>query len=402
MTSQPSAPTRTRRAWLEAPRRLALTRPGKFFLLMTLGVGFGAINTGNNLLFLLLGMMLSLIIASGLLSEAVLRHVLPARRLPRNLEARQPAPGSFRVENRGSWPALSLEVAEQNTRAVAGPLAGQTVGPRHVPWYTFWRGSEATPKSASAYCLRANAEAEESLPTHYRLPARGRYELPGLEVSTRFPFGLFDKSRRFDAPEEITVLPQIFPADLWLSRLELHWGDVSTNKRGPGEEFFGLRDYRAGEDQRQIHWKSSARRGEPVVRETEALHQRALAVLFDHRGPTDSKRDILRFERGLSHLCGLLQTLQRRGIHTHLITCHDAFDLGGGLTAAMHHLATIEFATIDTPPPSLPEGLRDRVGPIHVGFDELLPPATPGSLRLTFNELADSADSADPTHPEEP
>ena len=51
---------------------------------MTLLVGFGAINTGNNLLYLLLGMMLALILLSGVLSETTLRKLRVRRRLRRS------------------------------------------------------------------------------------------------------------------------------------------------------------------------------------------------------------------------------------------------------------------------------------------------------------------------------
>ena len=63
-------------------RKLKFTREGKYFLGITLGVGFAAINTGNNLLYLLLGMMLSLIIVSGVMSELSLRNLTVKRRLP--------------------------------------------------------------------------------------------------------------------------------------------------------------------------------------------------------------------------------------------------------------------------------------------------------------------------------
>ncbi len=52
------------RTWWRPPRRLQFTREGKYFVGITIGVGFAAINTGNNLLYLLLGMMLSLIIVA--------------------------------------------------------------------------------------------------------------------------------------------------------------------------------------------------------------------------------------------------------------------------------------------------------------------------------------------------
>ena len=70
------------RRWLRPPRRLEFTREGKYFVAITVGVGFAAINTGNNLLYLLLGMMLSFIIASGILSELSLRELAVMRTPP--------------------------------------------------------------------------------------------------------------------------------------------------------------------------------------------------------------------------------------------------------------------------------------------------------------------------------
>src|SRR5262245_33888588 len=72
---------RLRRAW-RPPRKLQFTREGKYFVGITIGVGFAAINTGNNLLYLLLGMMLSLIIASGIMSELSLRALTVTRQPP--------------------------------------------------------------------------------------------------------------------------------------------------------------------------------------------------------------------------------------------------------------------------------------------------------------------------------
>ncbi len=70
------------RRWFRPPRKLKLTREGKYFIGITFGVGFAAINTGNNLLYLLLGMLLSLIVVSGVMSELSLRHLTVVRRLP--------------------------------------------------------------------------------------------------------------------------------------------------------------------------------------------------------------------------------------------------------------------------------------------------------------------------------
>src|ERR1700740_1088867 len=86
MPAPPTAPPEPRvtswRQRVRPPRRLKFTREGKFFVGITLGVGFAAINTANNLLYLLLGMLLALIVVSGIMSELSLRALTVVRRLP--------------------------------------------------------------------------------------------------------------------------------------------------------------------------------------------------------------------------------------------------------------------------------------------------------------------------------
>src|SRR3954467_3879925 len=101
------------RRWLRPPRRLQFTREGKYFVGITIGVGFAAINTGNNLLYLLLGMMLSLIIASGVLSELSLRDLEVTRQPPANLHARRPFLMGIGLKNhKRRLPSFSIEVED--------------------------------------------------------------------------------------------------------------------------------------------------------------------------------------------------------------------------------------------------------------------------------------------------
>src|SRR5882762_2236566 len=75
---------------LRPPRRLSFTREGRIIVFLSVGVGFAAINTGNNLLYLLLGWLLSFIIASGVLSEMTLRDLRVERRPPPRIYASEP------------------------------------------------------------------------------------------------------------------------------------------------------------------------------------------------------------------------------------------------------------------------------------------------------------------------
>src|SRR5690554_6831862 len=204
-------------------------------------------------------MMLSLILASGILSEAVIRRLHAERNLPHRIFADSNAPGSFLVSNPAGWPSLSIEVVERGAMGLQGPLSGQNIGPQHIPWWKFWRRTNRRAKDATApnthaaiaqaYSMRVEARERQDLATRYLFPARGRFELPGLDIITRFPFGLFEKRRELDACAQLTVFPAACEAREWLSDIHAHFGDITRHQRGSGEDFFGLRDYQPGEDQ---------------------------------------------------------------------------------------------------------------------------------------------------------
>lgn len=364
------------RAWTKPPRELVMTSSGKFLCLLTLGVGFGAVNTGNNLLFLLLGMLLSLILASGVLSEAVVRDVTAKRRLPPRLVAGVGTLGAYQVANPKRFASLSIDVGDRNVLAVAGPAAGRHFGPPVIPWWKVWRGKPDAESVANAYALRLDRDTEASLDARFSIPIRGRYHLETMRISTRFPFGLFEKSRRVDSPAEVTVLPAGIEASDWVATIFGRFGEVATNRRGAGEEFYGLRDYRTGEDQRQIHWKSTARRGAAVIRETEALTQREVEIAFCDW----SARPILPadFERGVSKTVGLISALSGKGWRVGLRTRDDVIAPGTGaghvdrMLAALavvvpHTTATVfddiaDLARIAVGPSATVSAVRAEVG----------------------------------------
>ena len=97
------------RAW----RRIRFTRAGLLFTLGALGVGFAAINTGNNLLYLLLGAMLGAMAVSGWLSEQTLRGLAITRSAPTGIPVEQDVRIRYRVTNRkGRLASFAVELQE--------------------------------------------------------------------------------------------------------------------------------------------------------------------------------------------------------------------------------------------------------------------------------------------------
>src|ERR1700761_3855598 len=169
-------------------RRLKFTREGKFFVGITLGVGFAAINTANNLLYLLLGMLLALIVVSGVMSELSLRDLTVVRRLPLRAQVGRPHLVEIEVFNHKSRvPSYAIEVEDLR--------AGQPADKR-----CFFL--KISPKSAQVAAYR-------------RTPVRrGRDVHVGFRIATRFPFGLFEKSREVTAAGELIIYPAVDPVQL--------------------------------------------------------------------------------------------------------------------------------------------------------------------------------------------
>lgn len=333
---------------MRPPRQLALTTAGKFFILITLGIGFGAINTGNNLLFLLLGMLLSIIVVSGLLSEAVLRELEAVRRLPTRLTAGTAAPGTFIIENPRSYASLSILVEDPLARGIAGPARGETVGFEPIVWWKVWKspGEDDKPLSAG-YSLRVAGGESQSVEARWLFERRGRYHIPRLAVRTRFPFALFDKSRDIDEAVDVTVFPEPLDASEWARSVSARFGDVETNRRGRGDEYFGLRDHRPNDDARRVHWKVSAKRGKLVVREEEDRAQRAVEVALAHwhDGVPDA-RALEDFEIYVRRTAGLIGILAQEGYRVGLRLGHTLIEPGTGgrhIDRILNELAVVEL-----------------------------------------------------------
>ncbi|HLK38626.1 MAG TPA: DUF58 domain-containing protein [Polyangiaceae bacterium] len=271
MTGSPPAP-RSFARWLAAwrqrmrpPRRLKFTREGKFFVGTTLGVGFAAINTANNLLYLLLGMLLALIVVSGIMSELSLRDLTVVRRLPLRAQVGRAHLVEIEVFNhKHRVPSYAIEVEDLR--------AGQPADKR-----CFFL--KISPKSAQVAAYRRT-------PTR-----RGRDMHVGFRIATRFPFGLFEKSREVPATGELIIYPAVDPVQLPPPPPGRAPGADHIVGRGYGEEFLGLKMMRPGEDPRDIHWRKTAATGQMVMRERARETRPDVALKLDTSPPAGATDD---------------------------------------------------------------------------------------------------------------
>lgn len=302
---------------LPVRRSIRLTSEGTRFLLFTLGIGVAAINTGNNLFYLLLAMMLSLIVISGLMSEYSLRRLEFHRHFPDLITAHEATTVTLSVTNRNVHiPSFSLHLFD----VIDGNDIDRGLWIHHLP-------------------------PQRSVLLSYPLIAtkRGWLRLDGLRVQTLFPFGLFLKRARYLTPSKLLVGPQIKPmAVRFVDELVSQGQGYSVPRRGHGTELHNLRLYQPGDDSRTIHWMSTARTSQLIVRETEAEDQRRLTVVLSTVAPDHS--DVL-FERAVTLVASLLWELSQRSYAIRLVVGTADSGFGSGSThfgTILHLLALCE------------------------------------------------------------
>lgn len=302
------------------PRRLKFTREGKFFIGITLGVGFAAINTANNLLYLLLGMLLALIVVSGLMSELSLRDLTVVRRLPLRAQVGRAHLVEIEVFNHKTRvPSYAIEVEDLR--------AGQAADKR-----CFFL--KISPKSAQVAAYR-------------RTPVkRGRDMHMGFRIATRFPFGLFEKSREISLDGELVIYPAVDPVQLPTLPAGIAQGTDGSLGRGHGEDFLGLRLMRHGEDARDIHWRKSAAVGQHVMRERAREARPDVTLSLDLTQPESSGEEwAVAFERRVRDVASRAVAHLKRGDSVTILTSDGGSiraDKSAGADPVLRYLAFVE------------------------------------------------------------
>lgn len=287
---------------LSQHRTIRVTTEGTRFLLLTLAVGIAAVNTGNNLFYLLLAMMLSLIVLSGLLSEQCVRRLDFHRHLPDSLFVNQPAVATLWIANRKRHvPSVSLRLLDV--------IAGQDHD----------RGIHLTHLAPEASTLRS-----------YQLLAhrRGQYHIEGIRVITPFPFGLFQKKAFYPCETTLLVCPAIIPLPpLRLQELQSIGHEQALARRGPGTSLYNIREFRPGDDSRAIHWLTTARTAKLMIKETEAEDQHMITLALLTVCPDEEDRT---FECALSIAASLADHYLKQGVRLRLLLGDQAQLLADG------------------------------------------------------------------------
>jgi uncharacterized protein (DUF58 family) len=275
------------------------TRVGIVYVAVVLLIGIAALNTGNNLLYIVVATLLGAIIVSGVASAAVLRKLELEVRLPERVFAGRPALAKFRVKNQRRWLAsFSISVvalkdkrkrkkkrwAAEECRGNNGAARGLGDLERHL---RHQRADDKLPAifETAAYFPFIPPQSEAAADVELRFPRRGRYLQDSFGLATRFPFAFLKKTRRVQLARELIVYPPVEPAEQFFEILPLITGEIETHSRGRGYDLYRIRDYMPEDSARHVDWKATAKSGGLKVREFSREDERRLRIVFDNPAP---------------------------------------------------------------------------------------------------------------------
>jgi uncharacterized protein (DUF58 family) len=289
ITLLPVLAKRTPLRWIGYKMEYKITREGWIYIAGIIIVALAALNTGNNLLFLILASLIAIILMSGILSSITLTGIEMRLELAQHIFAGQTVRAQVELENQKlTLPSFSLRVEGAKTKG--SPAAAVIETAVYFPY---------VPK---------RGRVQQNVPITFA--RRGAYRQDTFRIVTRFPFGFLQKARRVELRAEALVYPSVEPSRDFLEILPALQGALESLSKGSGHDLYALRGYVPTDSARHVHWKASARSGSLMVREfTREDDCRVLLVLDPHVSDPDTGLNVApsataseRFERAVT-LC---------------------------------------------------------------------------------------------------
>jgi uncharacterized protein (DUF58 family) len=341
------------------PFSFRITREGVLYLSGVLVLSVASINSGNNLLYIVLATLLSTIAVSGIISRNSLKQVSLSLQVPENVFVGERVSIKVSMTNlKRIFPSFSIRVEDPELKR------------KHSPFYVFRTllfgrkqeesdqeglGRAMLRKAAYFPILRAGETRSEL--TVQSFPRRGLYNLEGFWISTRFPFGFFLRGERVRAKGEVLVYPSIREITDFYHLLPFLPGQLDGTHVGPGESLFSIRKYQEGESARIIDWKATAKTGELMAREYARDEESKFCLILDTRIAEEKAAEYEEyFEKAVSLASSIAAHFIKEGAGMEFLTPHQHLPRGTGidhLYRILRSLAVIRCERIQFSPAGL-------------------------------------------------
>jgi uncharacterized protein (DUF58 family) len=277
------------------------TREGKRFGLATLLIMAAAFNTGNNLIYLILALMLSLILLSVVILKIDLSGLSLGVSPVSPIFAGEESAFSITLRNRKRLiPSFSINIETKD-------MDSRTYYPSVPP------GGEVT----------------KVVPILFR--RRGLYGHNDFIVRSGFPFILFTGSSKITVLGEVLVYPALLDVEEALPDMAGFAEGEAVRTAGSGDEIYSLRGFRPGDDLRQIHWKASAKVSELMVKEYAEYESRKATIILDNLktwGIPAGNEEV--FEKAVSLAASLAKFFIDSGHLVRVVSCRKVIPFGAG------------------------------------------------------------------------
>lgn len=294
--------------------RVMLPREGMMYLLIMIVALCASMIGHSNMLMLVFSIMAGPFIVNGWVIHSLLQRNRVWRRTPPRAMCGETMSVEVTLQNRKFWfSSWLMLVRDRVGRSSRGGLLGHAAEHGLEPTVLFASVRPGTERTA-CYQLRLNR--------------RGRYLFGPLEVSTRFPLGLVERSFITDERGEMLVYPRIgILSSRWYRESQLAAEMIERQQTRKGmfeDDFHHLRSFRSGDSPREVHWRTSARMNELMVQEFHQSRDQGLIVLLDlwqPEPPNDS--DIQRVELAVSFVATICldHLRQTRGVEQIVSIC---------------------------------------------------------------------------------
>ena len=345
-----------------------ITRAGGIMILGTFVIAAAAVNTGNNLLYLILALLLSATLVSGIAARLSLRGMLVSVRVPQNVFEREKVSLKISLFNQKRWITTFSILVEDVSLLRAR---------RRSAWYIrlFARKSSAPPDTRkrppvlqhAAYFPAVPPLESRSMLIWQSFDRRGKYRLEGIRLSTRFPFSWFRRGERIPVSGEVIVYPSIREVSSQLHLLPFRPGKLEGRRLGQGESLHSIRTYREGESARLIHWKATAKTGKLMTREFTQEEESEFCLILDTMNHQPGPESFAGFEKAVSLAASLAAHFAREGADFEYLTPREYVPRGSGtdhLYRILKLLAVVEFE------PGRPETTADLAGEFSGGVQK--------------------------------
>lgn len=316
------------------PFSFRITREGLLFLSGVLILSIAAVNSGNNLLYIVLAALLSTIAVSGIVSRNSLKQVSLSLQVPENVFVGERVSIKVSMTNlKRIFPSFSIRVEDPELNR------------KHSPWYAFRtllfgrnqrhpvqdEMDRAVLRRAAYFPILRAGETRSEL-TVQSFPNRGLYILEGFWISTRFPFGFFRRGERVAAKGEVLVYPLVQEISAFFHLLPFLTGRLDGVHVGPGESLFSIRKYQEGENARIIDWKATAKTSNLMAREYARDEESKFCLILDTRIPGQkSEKSEESFEKAVSVAASIAAHFIKEGTGMEFLTTHEHLPRGTGI-----------------------------------------------------------------------